>query len=410
MNNKKELEWANGSKIWCGMTMRATTVNFLHVSELGYIAANDPERAAEIAAGSFNAVHRGNFIVVESTHEGGRYGLNYELIRRAQATRLAVLTEMDWKFHFFSWPREPSYALPLLPGVPLLLEDSHRRYFEKLEKETGQTLTVEQKHWWVKKRENPKVNMPQQYPGTPEEALQAIAEGAIYGQEMSALRNEGRVRDTLTCDAHAPLLTAWDLGMSDYTSIWLLQLANRDILVLNYHCSYNAKMAEDAAVLVKWERQYDRPITKHFLPHDANQRGKSGKTTVDLLVECGIERRAIAIVPVSQDVWVGIKHLRGLLARFYFHGRACEKEFELYDGRVLPSGLAALEGYHSKVEAAGGVIVEVPVHDAASHGADALRTFSEADARHMLEGESEVARESQRGGRPVRVLKAGYRR
>ena len=57
----------------------------------------------------------------------------------------------------------------------------------------------------------------------------------------------------------------------------------------------------------------------------------------------------------------------------------------------------------------GGMIVEVPVHDAASHGADALRTFGEAHLRGMIEGPSEVAQSSYRAAHPVRVLRAGSR-
>lgn len=57
--------------------------------------------------------------------------------------------------------------------------------------------------------------------------------------------------------------------------------------------------------------------------------------------------------------------------------------------RILPSGLGCIEGYHSKIEANGGKVAEVPVHDAASHGADALRTFSEAYALGMLDGYAE---------------------
>lgn len=57
-------------------------------------------------------VQTGNIIIAESTHEGGRYGLNYELIRAAQATG-SNPTAMDWRFHFFPWWREPQYTLPL---------------------------------------------------------------------------------------------------------------------------------------------------------------------------------------------------------------------------------------------------------------------------------------------------------
>jgi hypothetical protein len=396
--NKKELEFSNGSKIWAGTSLRGGTINMLHVSELGPIAHKAPEKAKEIAAGSFNTVHRGNIIVVESTHEGGRYGLNYELIRLAQRSGAKPQTELDWKFFFFPWWREPNYSLPL-HGRSLSLTAAQVAHFAAVEKVAGRKLTPEQKHWWIKKAQTPKVNMAQQFPGSSEEALQAITEGAIYGEEILALRAKGRVR-VFEADQSAPLYTFWDIGASDYTCIWILQFVGLDIPALNYYTFHGATPAHYAAQMIEWERQYGQPIKKHFLPHDANNRGVLGKTYVDALKEAGL--KSISVVPRTPDVWVGIKHLRSLLNRFYFHAETCEKDYELPSGRILPSGLGALEGYHTVVEAVGGTIKELPVHDEASHGSDALRTCAEAHARGMLEGVSTTA--NRTGGGRAKVI------
>jgi hypothetical protein len=79
-----------------------------------------------------------------------------------------------------------------------------------------------------------------------------------------------------------------------------------------------------------------------------------------------------------------------------------ENDFKLSPSRRLPAGLASLEGYHAIVEATGGTIKEEPVHDEASHGSDALRTFAEAHQRGMLDDVSTTARKSMRG--PVKVV------
>jgi hypothetical protein len=398
VENKKELEFSNGSKIWAGTSLRGGTINFLHVSELGPIAHKAPEKAKEIAAGAFNTVHRGNIIVVESTHEGGRYGLNYELIRLAQRSGAYPGTQLDWKFFFFAWYPEPSYTLALPSGRHLSVTAEQARYFEALEKSARVTLTPEQKHWYVKKAATPKVNMAQQFPGTPEEALQAITEGSIYGKETLALRAQGRVR-VFQPDGVAPFYSFWDIGSSDYTCIWLLQFVGLDVLALNYYTFHGATPAHYVAQLIEWERIYGRPMFKHFLPHDANNRGLLGKTYVDALREAGLT--GMKVVPRTPDVWVGIKYLRTLLPRFYFHAETCEKDVNLPTGRILPSGLGALEGYHTQIEAVGGTIKELPVHDEASHGSDALRTFAEAHSRGMLEGASTTANELKKDRRKV---------
>lgn len=395
--NTKELEFTNGSKIWAGTSLRGGTVNDLHVTELGPIALKFPEKAKEIAAGAFNTVHRGNIITVETTHEGGRYGLNYELIRRAQASGDKPETELDWKFFFFPWYNEPSYQLPLVG--PLRLTGDQARHFANVEKATGVTLTPEQKHWWVKKSQIPKVNMAQQFPGSSEEALQAITEGAIYGKEIQELRAAGRVRD-FRPDPHAPIYTFWDIGTSDYTCIWLVQFVGLDILALDYYTCHGERPPHYAAKIIEWERLYGRPVKAHYLPHDAGHKLVliGGKSWVDLLREAGMVN--MKIVPRTPDFWVGIQHLRGLLSRFYFHAVNCERDTELPSKRILPSGLGALEGYHTEVEASGGTIREMPVHDEASHGSDALRTFAEAHMRGMLDGASTTAREHALQSKP----------
>jgi hypothetical protein len=174
----------------------------------------------------------------------------------------------------------------------------------------------------------------------------------------------------------------WDIGMSDYTSIWFLQLTGQDILALEYFATTGSSAAETAAKVLMIERGY-KPVAMHFLPHDANNRSVSGKKYVNLLNDAGI--RNIKVVPRTPDLWVGINALRAYLPRFYF-STACEKEFKVEGTKVvLPSGLASIEGYRKKLEAIGGTVKEQPIHNEASHGADALRTFGEAMHRRMLD-------------------------
>lgn len=397
-SNAREIEFSNGSKIWAGTSLRGGTVNFLHVSELGPIAYEFPEKAAEIAAGSLNTVHQGNIVVIESTHKGGRSGLNYEMIRLARKTGPKPQTVMDWKFFFYAWWQDPTYTLPLY-GQRLNLTLDQAKYFHELETKNGIKLTDEQKHFYVKKAQNPKVSMFTEFPSTAEEALQAVTEGAIYGKELLELRSKGRIRD-LEPDGSAPFFTFWDIGTSDYTCVWLVQFVGLDILAVDYYTCYGERPAHYAAKMIEWERHYGIGINAHYMPHDAAHKLVlvGGKSWVDMLKEAGL--RTIKVVPRTPDYWIGIQHLRSLLHRFYFNAKTTEKDFELPSGRLLPSGLGALEGYHTTVEAEGGKIKEEPVHSEHSHGADALRTLSEAHNRGMLEGTSTTAlRSSVRAGK-----------
>jgi hypothetical protein len=81
------------------------------------------------------------------------------------------------------------------------------------------------------------------------------------------------------------------------------------------------------------------------------------------------------------------------LPRFSFRIPHCER------------GLEALSNYHSIRATSTGLAVDEPVHDWASHAADALRTFAEADAANMLSSAGSTANVHRR---PVTV-RAGYR-
>src|SRR3990172_3098364 len=96
-----ELSLTNGSMVYVGTSMRSATVQFLHVSEFGKISRRTPEKAKEIVSGSFNAVHPGQMIFVESTAEG-RAGEFFDMCDGAQKKQQASskLTQLDFKFHF----------------------------------------------------------------------------------------------------------------------------------------------------------------------------------------------------------------------------------------------------------------------------------------------------------------------
>lgn len=401
--NDHTMSFANGAQIYAATSLRGGVVNMLWISELGMIALKDPAKAAEIMGGSLEAVHPGNIAVIESTHEGGRYGENYRMIRLAQKSPPhPYMTNMQWKFHFFAWWQNRRYSADLYPGQALALTPDHVKYFAELEKETGITLTESQKNWYIQKAATQR-DMARQYPGTPEEALRATSEGAIYADIINRLRSQGRVCD-LVVAPECPLFTAWDLGESDATGVWLLQIVGPDIHALDFHCSNGATPAEQAATVLRYERDWNRPIAAHYIPHDAHQK-KAGTTWLTELKKAGLQN--VKVVPRIPDVWVGINQTRQLLPRFRFNAGPCEKEFPQPGDRIWPSGLSALEGYRKKVELVSGAEKSIPVHDECESGASSLRTFCEAKARGMLVGPSRMEEDSRRASRGPQRAKMG---
>jgi hypothetical protein len=396
VDNKKEIAWSNGSKVWAGTGLRGGTVQFLWVTEYGYTSYYEPEKAKEIKKGAFNTVHAGSRIILESTHEGGKFGEWYGILKLAMEAK-PPLSPMDWAFHFFAWHKHSAYTMEPPPGWQASGEMAE--YFGELER-SGIRLTRGQKYWYVKKEASIGVFIKSEYPSTPEEAFEATIKGAIYGKLISALRVKKRIAD-FEHDPAFPLYTFWDIGYSDFTAIWLLQFCGRDVCALAYRCNTQQLPSYYAAICKEWERQYGIPIASHFLPHDADHKEFGGSSPKVHLEEAGL--RNLVTVPVIRDQWTGINHLRSLLPRFVIHKTNCGKAW-MHDGQEMPSGIQCLEGYHTKEEGSTGVIMEKPVHDAHSHGADALRTFAESELRGLIPGSTRAADFTQK---PT-VIMAGW--
>lgn len=391
--NAHEIQFGNESKIWASTSMRGGTINTLWVSELGVTAMEFPEKAVEIRKGALNAIHEKALAGIEATFAGGRTGVFYSMIQLAMRTprNPAHRSPIQWAFHFYGWSAEPSYAVRMRENR--LIAPKLADKFATIERATGSRLTPEQKNWYVIKSEEQGADMTTEFPGTAEEALQAIPEGAIYGDLMQIARATGRICP-LTMDGQAPLFTAWDLGESDACAVWLLQIVGPWIHALDFHCANGATPAEHVAAMQLWERKWKRPIANHYLPHDGAQR-KAGSSWYAELKKAGLEN--LRIVDRIANVWIGIGQTRQTIPSMRFNSDTCEKEFPMADGEtVWPSGVAALEAYRKKAVAASGNITWIPIHDECESGASSLRTFCEARARGMLVGPSKQEQDSRR--------------
>jgi hypothetical protein len=194
------------------------------------------------------------------------------------------------------------------------------------------------------------------------------------------LREQGQIGIPFEYRPEEALYTAWDLGLSDHTSIWLVQYYGGNVYWLNHYAANQLPLEHYAAHIHAWQKRYG-PISAHFLPHDAAHRDPHGHSYVESLARCGIH--AVRVVPRTPDVWRGINALRKLLERSWFHPDTLSQRMNAA-GEPEPSGVTCLEMYRTAAEGSGGTCREAPVHDAASHSADAARMFAEAYEHGML--------------------------
>jgi hypothetical protein len=408
----KKLTWGNGSMAKCSTSLRGSTPQRLHVSELGKTAIWAPIKAREIINGAFNSMTPGNVRNIESTHEGGKAGEHYRLINQAMRNDDANLSPLQSRFHFFAWWQDPRYVLPL--GTHKLRPEMVE-YFERLEREHAIVCQPEQMLWYDHKHREQGHGMKKEFPSTPGEAFEAISEGAIYGTQLADLRAKGRMAD-FGHESNLPMFTFWDIGLSDYTAVWLIQPVGRWFLVLDWFEAEGRPGSAMPDQMVVWERKWSKPIAGHFLPHDAETRDRgTGKSYVSELKAGGLAN--LRVVPRTPDVWLGIGYVRDVLPHCWFHKTHCDtsrdSEGRPYDtassAEDYPSGVACLEGYSKDVGVAAGMrLREMPKHDLFSHSADAFRTFAEAHARGMIamHTEGKAIKPVVKGG----ISKPGVRR
>lgn len=354
MDNARELQFNNGSLLRVGTSMRGSTLQYLHISEFGKICSKYPEKAREIVTGSLNAIASGQYVTIESTAEG-RSGAFYEMCKQAQAMQDAKtpLTKLDYKFWFFPWWKHAAYGInPDNVPIPQDLRD----YFTSLEQNEKIILTAQQRAWYAKKYLTQSLDMKREYPSTPEESFATANEGLYYGALMTRARSEGRIRKVYY-EEKVPVFTSWDLGYSDSTAIWWFQVCGQEIHLLEYH-EDSGKSLTYYLKLIK-----DKPYSygKHFVPHDAAvTEYSSGVTRVEVARDHGIN---FTVVP-SVKVIEGIDAVRNMLNRCWFDEEKCAV------------GIRMLESYKRGWDDRNSCWKNDPVHNEASHGADAFRILA----------------------------------
>ncbi|MBY0355656.1 MAG: hypothetical protein K2Q12_08010 [Rickettsiales bacterium] len=384
-DSASELALDNGSMVAVGTTARGGTKQRLHVSEFGKISAKYPDKAREIVTGAFNAVPSTGRIDIESTAEG-EFGRFYEMTMLAMAAHRqgGDLTDLDFKFHFFAWWQEQRYSLPHAAGA--MYPETVERYFRMLADEHGITLTDGQKLWYYKQAETQAEDMKREYPSYPEEAFEQAVEGAYYAKQLSKADTDGRIC-SLPYDTRLPVHTFWDIGVSDDTSIWFMQLhPSGRVDVIDFYAFSGEGMEHYARVLNERGYHYGR----HFGPHDIEQREMgTGKSVKDTAKALGI---TFQTVPRTVNVNDDINATRVLLGRCWF------------DKVKDAEGLKALRAYRRAWNEQRACFADHPLHDWSSHAADAFRTGAVSIPEHP----DAIRRLNQVGEAPVMMGSGGF--
>jgi hypothetical protein len=152
-----------------------------------------------------------------------------------------------------------------------------------------------------------------------------------------------------------PVDTDWDLGMGDSTAIWFSQsLRGGEIRLIDYYENSGEGLPHYAQVLK--ERGY--VYGQHWGPHDIEVRELgSGLTRRQTAKALGIAFQMTPKIAVEDGLHVA----RLLFSRCWF------------DEEKTQAGREALQHYRRDYNSRLNEFTATPVHDWASHGADAFR-------------------------------------
>jgi phage terminase large subunit len=226
------------------------------------------------------------------------------------------------------------------------------------------STTGEEALSYAEQEELTKDMTPEEYAREMECSFDAPVEGAYYAEILNKLASMGRVTK-VSPDLSQPVITAWDLGIHDYTCIWLYQVAGREVHFIDYIQDNNKDLGHYTDLLRLKAKAGGYVFKAHCLPHDVEARELQTGQSRRAFLENEFDEPIITAPMASPEE--GIAASRGLLGVSWFDATACKK------------GLAMLRGYRKNK-------MGKPVHGPGphSHGADAYRTF--ATAFHLVGG------------------------
>jgi len=185
-------------------------------------------------------------------------------------------------------------------------------------------------------------------------SFEAAVKGAIFSQELEKARTDQRVT-TVPADPILPVDTYWDLGVGDNTAIWFVQSTRGgEVRCVDYYEASGEGLPFYVTVLKEKGYTYGT----HYAPHDIQVKEfASGRSRLETGASLGIAFRVVPNIPIED----GIHAARMLFPRCWFDATKCAP------------GIEALQHYRRDYNQRLNEFKAVPVHDWASHGADAFR-------------------------------------
>lgn len=205
----------------------------------------------------------------------------------------------------------------------------------------------------------------------------AALPGAYYARIIDQIEAAGGLT-SVPYDASRPVHTAWDLGAADTFVIWFMQQTDAGWAAIDYVA--NTSMGVDWYVDQIKAKPY--VYGEHLLPHDADNQQLAlpqAASIAQTVRTMGLRR--VRVVPRARSVANDINQVRKMLPRCVFDAQKCGH------------GIDALRSYRRVWDENLKAYRDHPLHDWASHPADAFRTFAVGMPSEPLDYGKEPKRE-----------------
>jgi len=179
--------------------------------------------------------------------------------------------------------------------------------------------------------------------------------GAYYNDLLFDLGKKGHFGNVPYIRS-SPVITAWDIGLSDDVVIWFVQMDGDAIRIIDYY--ENREQQPDFYMKILIEKNYI--YKKHLIPHDSNRRTFGlGKTFQDYLQDFGFPYIKVPRLTPYE----GITAVRSILPRCFFNT-------ENTDVTIGLDHLMMYRVYHDETTGINEARIKKSKHN---HAADAFR-------------------------------------
>ena len=195
-------------------------------------------------------------------------------------------------------------------------------------------------------------------------------EGAMQGSYYGELLKEARAQNRVTLfnhDPHVPVVTAWDIGVGDATSIGWWQRIGREHHLIDYY-EANGKGLDHYARVLQQKSLEHKYLYEHVEgkilcigPHDMKAREfGTGRTRQEQAREFGLYFRLVK----KQSIEDGIQAVRRIFPSLWLHEKNCERVID------------AAGHYHKEWDEVKQSFADKPLHDWSSHPMDMCRYYA----------------------------------